>query len=373
MKKIQKKEKGITLIALVITIIVLLILASVSIAMLTGNNGILTQAQNAKNETKDAENIEKIKLAVSEAQMGENGYQKLSKDNLQEAIDNQFKETNPEVAQNADGTYIVSLDNELYEIKDNEVDKIQVDLYINNAEDLKKFRDEVNKGNTYEGKYIVLTANITLDINEEWQPIGTYLNSNTSINNETNIPFEGTFNGMGYTIDGIKISSKEKGKGLFGLIKNANIKNVIIGENCNINVGVSYGSVAGYANASSIVEGCFNKANIISNSANIGGIVGTAGSDCIIRNCGNLGTIQANSTVGGIIGILNDNTIQINNCYNLGSIISDTTNIGGISGANRGGTITNCYNIGDITGAGTNIGGIVGIGKRKLFNRKYLF
>ena len=39
-----RNQKGITLIALVITIIVLLILAGVSIAMLTGNNGILTQA-----------------------------------------------------------------------------------------------------------------------------------------------------------------------------------------------------------------------------------------------------------------------------------------------------------------------------------------
>ena len=48
-------NKGITLIALVITIIVLLILAGVSIAMLTGENGILTQAQNAKNKTAEAE------------------------------------------------------------------------------------------------------------------------------------------------------------------------------------------------------------------------------------------------------------------------------------------------------------------------------
>ena len=182
MKKIQMKEEGITLIALVITIVVLLILAGISIAMVTGENGILTQTQNAKKETKEAEDIEKIKLAVSEAQIGENGYQKLGKENLQEAIENQFKEINSEVTQNVDGTYIVSLDNELYEIKDNEVNKIQVDLYINNAEDLKKFRDEVNKGNTYEGKYIVLTSNITLDINEEWEPIGIYWNSNTSIN-----------------------------------------------------------------------------------------------------------------------------------------------------------------------------------------------
>ena len=47
----KRKERGITLIALVITIIVLLILAGVSISMLTGENGILTQAQRAKEET----------------------------------------------------------------------------------------------------------------------------------------------------------------------------------------------------------------------------------------------------------------------------------------------------------------------------------
>ena len=49
-----RKNKGITLIALVITIIVLLILAGVSIAMLTGQNGILIQAQKAKSETENA-------------------------------------------------------------------------------------------------------------------------------------------------------------------------------------------------------------------------------------------------------------------------------------------------------------------------------
>ena len=59
-------NKGITLIALVITIIVLLILAGVSIAMLTGDNGILTQAGNAKTETAQAEAEEAVKLAVNE-------------------------------------------------------------------------------------------------------------------------------------------------------------------------------------------------------------------------------------------------------------------------------------------------------------------
>ena len=59
-KKVGKEEnrKGITLIVLVITIIVLLILAGVSISMLTSHNGILTQAQNAKNRTEEAQENE---------------------------------------------------------------------------------------------------------------------------------------------------------------------------------------------------------------------------------------------------------------------------------------------------------------------------
>lgn len=60
----NKNIKGITLIALVITIIILLILGGVSIAMLTGNNGILTQAQNAKKEIGEKSELEKIQIAV---------------------------------------------------------------------------------------------------------------------------------------------------------------------------------------------------------------------------------------------------------------------------------------------------------------------
>ena len=64
MKINLKKNKGITLIALVITIIVLLILAGVSIAMLTGQNGILTQAQNASTQTEIAEAKEKAQMDI---------------------------------------------------------------------------------------------------------------------------------------------------------------------------------------------------------------------------------------------------------------------------------------------------------------------
>ena len=88
-KEIKKlRNKGITLIALVITIIVLLILAAVSIAMLTGQNGILTQAQNAKKDTETASLIEQAKTDVLGIQAGNGG--KISKDEFVNVLKKYF-------------------------------------------------------------------------------------------------------------------------------------------------------------------------------------------------------------------------------------------------------------------------------------------
>ena len=62
----MKEQKGITLIALVITIIVLLILAGVSIAMLTGENGLLKKAKGSGAESKVSEAKEYVMMAVNE-------------------------------------------------------------------------------------------------------------------------------------------------------------------------------------------------------------------------------------------------------------------------------------------------------------------
>ena len=63
----MKEQKGITLVALVITIIVLLILAGVSIAALSGQNGILTNATNAKQQDELGAAKDQINLAANEA------------------------------------------------------------------------------------------------------------------------------------------------------------------------------------------------------------------------------------------------------------------------------------------------------------------
>ena len=83
----KKNINGITLIALIITIIVLIILAGISISMLTGQNGILTQAQNAKNSTEQSGAKEKVELAVTGA-IGQSQDGKVTIDNLKTEISN---------------------------------------------------------------------------------------------------------------------------------------------------------------------------------------------------------------------------------------------------------------------------------------------
>ena len=87
-KKIFKNTKGITLIALVVTIIILLILAGVSIAMLTGNNGVLTQAKSAKEKTGEKGEQERVNLAASSAMTL--GMGTITTENLNKAIQDEF-------------------------------------------------------------------------------------------------------------------------------------------------------------------------------------------------------------------------------------------------------------------------------------------
>ena len=71
MKNRVKKNRGITLIALVVTVIVLLVLAGVSISMLTGQNGILTRAAEAKTKTENSEKQENEKMQRYEQTIAE--------------------------------------------------------------------------------------------------------------------------------------------------------------------------------------------------------------------------------------------------------------------------------------------------------------
>ena len=81
-----KKEKGITLVALVVTIVVLLILAAVSISMLGGENGIITQAIRAKEETTREEEREAISVAYTACKTKDYSKDVITSGEMQEEI-----------------------------------------------------------------------------------------------------------------------------------------------------------------------------------------------------------------------------------------------------------------------------------------------
>ena len=103
----KKDNYGITLISLIITIIILAILAGISISQLTSDNSIIQNATEAKTRMEEAQESERIKLAVMAAQMNSSGYAELNKENLQREIDKNFKNENSNIIENVDGTFTV--------------------------------------------------------------------------------------------------------------------------------------------------------------------------------------------------------------------------------------------------------------------------
>ena len=152
--KREKKEAGITLIALVITVIVLLILAGVTIAALSGDNGILTRAKDAKEKTEQAQKNEEKTLSDMERVLGSIDFDNV---NLQD--------TNPAGAMPSDTTILENDANKGIVIKDInnnewvwvEVPKTTVfeDLKIDTTKELtdQNYNDIKNKLIEYVGIY----------------------------------------------------------------------------------------------------------------------------------------------------------------------------------------------------------------------------
>ena len=372
MQKQKNKERGITLIALVVSIIVLIILAGVFIAMLVGKNGIIMQAQRADELTTQAQQKEAIELAVASIQA--QGTLELDRTKLETALQSQLGDTAYTLTENEDGSYLLQIGERSYYI-DGTGKVITEDnmIAIGTAEELKAFRDDVNSGNTYEGWYVYLTNNITLDINEEWEPIGS---------NENNI-FRAIFDGKNFIISNIVSTALFNCQGTFGfnngIIKNLSVSGNIKGQNyiggiCGRNEGGTItncknfisieandnyvGGITGRNNSTGVIKNCYNN-QIVKGKELVGGIAGESNGGSV-TNCCNIGNIEGEKYIGGIIG-RSKNKTSVEMCYNSGEIKGDYQ-VGGIIGFILGeGTIKNSYNTGNIAGVYTGIGGIVGI------------
>ena len=171
LKKLSKKINGITLIALIITIIVLLILAGVSIATLTGQNGILTQAQNAKQATEGAAAKEKVEIAVVGA-ISKDKTGALTIDNLKTEMAN-YEGT----IEGSKFPVTVKVDNKMFEVSENgnvkekrEIAGVTPEISLNIEDEIdgnKIVETTVNNANDIEGqitfKYYAKIENSTND------------------------------------------------------------------------------------------------------------------------------------------------------------------------------------------------------------------
>ena len=235
---------------------------------------------------------------------------------------------------------------------------------IEDAEDLKEFRDIVNgqNGKTQNSAaWAILEDNIVLNSNvldsdgslngdgggfAQWTPIGTEKSRYT-----------GTFDGNGHTISGIYINASEDYQGLFGCIGNKDgtgtVKNLGI-EDSWISGGDNVGGIAGHSYGS--ITGCYNKGEVRGGN-NVGGIAGHSSSS--IKDCYNKGSISGGSNVGGVAGYSGG----VTGCHNDGTVIGSGNYIGGILGSGSGpdSNVSRCYNTGSVSGSGDGpVAGIVG-------------
>ena len=304
---------------------ILIILSTITINFAFGENGLVRITEDARDITTEATEKEGIEMAVADSKIKDITTPDREKENLEESLRSQFgNNANFTVTENGDGSFLINMNDSqrsYYVESTGEIIAQSGMIEIGTAEELKAFRDEVNSGNTFEGKYIRLTNNITLDIGEEWEPIGLYPVENTSPADETNKPFSGTFDGCGYEIDGIKINTTVSRKGLFTLINNGKILNLGIGENCNISGNIGTAGIVGVLYNNSKIVNCYNEANITVGGYS-GGIAGNCQLNSTIQNCYNLGDItliDSQEAIGGICGQITTGS-QVYNCYNEGNI-----------------------------------------------------
>ena len=214
---------------------------------------------------------------------------------------------------------------------------------IEDVDDLKKLAEKVNGGTTYEKTYFKLTANIDLNNEPNWTPIG-----------KSGLPFQGTFDGYGYQITNLKISNGGQYAGLFGYTKGAVIKNCNVTGEIN---GYNYtGGIVGSANVNTKIRNCSFQGNVEGNGEKRGGIVGHTSIGCDVSGCFVTGTVTGEKFVGGIAGW---GAGTIKNCYALANVTATGVSAGGIAGYYCSNfTIENCYYSGNVSAKWA--GGIAG-------------
>ena len=183
----------------------------------------------------------------------------------------------------------------------------------------------------------------------------------TPIGTSTHNSYKGTFDGGGHTITGLTVTTNDENVGLFGHLNRAGtVKNVVM-EGIQITSnqinGGSIGGVVGFSWGT--IENC-SVSGSVSGTVYVGGVVGAQWGGSI-TGCSSSATVKGMADVGGVVGQVNGTTITLTACYATGNVtleIDPEKNIsgGGLVGFNGGSSLLACYATGNVTSTGSSTG-----------------
>ncbi len=404
--KEQKRNKGITLIALIITIIIILILAGITISAITGDNGIIGNAGKAKEESEIANEKEIVEKAVLQA-MGNNKYGNIEENELQAQLDKETGEGKTDATDienefevlfiDTNRYYTVDKDGNVGEVQEYIEDKYPGDITVGKdgetldgqtektayqiwcIEDLVEWTQNYSK---YASSCIKLCTTLNFksklsyadserrdygDLNGNDNDGNTLMNEMTTGTGFRPILYfygtlDGKFNNEYHEIKNIYIN--KEGTAGFIIAGNSStvIKNLSIsGEICSTNRAAGIISGDNVSRGMTIIN-CKNYANI-KGKIMVGGICAWANNNVSVQDCENYGKIYIESVdyqYGGAGGIIAYGSGTIQDCYNAGEIYGNYI-CGGIVGTGESIEIKNCSNTGRIHSIGNyTSGGILG-------------
>ena len=260
---------------------------------------------------------------------------------------------------------------------------------IDDGAQLAYLASEVNKGQTYENSYFVLTADIDL-ANHDWTPIGNSFSDALFGRTDYRL-FAGNLDGKGHTIFNISIGTESTPleSDVFGLvgatagkISNLNLDTVSIHGIAKIaSIGAVIGFAGGLAGYSGgYIENCHvtgltmdmsAPSNVYAAAYCVGGLVGVLDETQLINECSVSGSITEKAGKGSIGGLIGELGKAAKITYSRSDVTVNVkadsrggANVGGFIGKGNGKTdaetiIRNCYATGNVTG-GAYTGGFAG-------------
>ena len=229
---------------------------------------------------------------------------------------------------------------------------------ITTAEELKWFRDEVNRGRknicakiadnveVIDMSTVCHAADKSQNLEEvSWEPIGNTTNR-----------YMGTFDGNNKTITNLYINANQEYSGLFGYTYRSAIKNLTF-VNANVtNTNSFTGILVGYGYGGTYQNIMTSTSCEVNGGDGTGGIAGKLAGNAY--KCVNYATVQGKEQVGGLFSSY-DSSKSITACANYGKVTASSLWVGGLVGYFNGGTIQDCANYGDVKGT-NRVGGMAG-------------